>query len=72
MISKLHFNTNTVGYVLTAVGIFGVLISLAGETSDYVDPVTFTFATVSIFVAIVGIALAFKMPGQDKNAKRGA
>ena len=59
------------GYVLTAVGIFGVLISLAGETSDYVDPVTFTIATVSIFVAIVGIALAFKMPSEHKQAKRG-
>jgi hypothetical protein len=68
----LHINTNVVGYVLTAIGIFGVLISLAGETSDYVDPVTFTFATVSIFVAIVGIALAFKMPSEDKRAKRGA
>ena len=72
MISKLHFNTNTVGYVLTGIGIFGVLISLAGETSDYVDPITFTFATVSIFVAIVGIALAFKMPSEDKRAKTGA
>jgi len=67
----LHINTNAVGYVLTAIGIFGVLISLAGETSDYVDPVTFTIATVSIFVAIVGIALAFKMPSEDKKAKRG-
>jgi hypothetical protein len=65
----LHINTNIVGYFLTAIGIFGLLISLAGETSDYV---TFTFATASIFVAIVGIALAFKMPSEDKKAKRGA
>jgi hypothetical protein len=47
----------------------GVIISLAGETSDYVDPLTFTFATVSILVAIVGIALAFKMPSEDTKAK---
>jgi hypothetical protein len=64
----LHINTNTVGHFLTAIGIFGVLISLAGETSDYVDPVTFTFATASILAAIVGIALAFKMPSEDKKA----
>ena len=68
----MHINPNTVGYLLTAIGIFGVLMSLAGETSDYVDPVTFTFATVSIFVAIVGIALAFKMPSADKKAKSGS
>jgi cyanate permease len=68
---ELRINTTTVGYLLAAIGIFGVLMSLAGETSDYVDPLTFTFATVSIFVAIVGIALAFRMPGDDKTAKRG-
>ena len=67
----MHINPNTVGYFLTAIGMFGVLTSLAGETSDYVDPLTFTFATVSILVAIVGIALAFKMPNEDKSAKRG-
>jgi len=50
---------------LATLGIIGVIISLAGETSDYVDPLTFTFATVSILVAIVGIALAFKIPTDD-------
>jgi hypothetical protein len=59
-----------VGYVLAAIGILGVVISLAGETSDYVDPVTFSFATVSMFVAIVGIALAFKVPSEDEHLKR--
>jgi hypothetical protein len=58
------------GYVLAAIGILGVVISLAGETSDYVDPVTFSFATVSMFVAIVGIALAFKVPSEDEHLKR--
>jgi cyanate permease len=66
----LQIKITSVGYLLAAIGIFGVLMSLAGETSDYVDPVTFTFATVSILVAIVGIALAFKMPGEHKKAKR--
>ena len=57
--------THKVGYVLTAFGIVGILFSFAGEQSDFVDPVTFTLATVSIFVAIVGLALVFKLP--DKN-----
>ncbi len=60
----------TAGYILATIGMIGVIISLAGETSDYVDPVTFTFATVSIFVAIVGIAMAFKMPDEDTKAKK--
>lgn len=58
------------GYLLATIGMIGVIISLAGETSDYVDPLTFTFATVSILVAIVGIALAFKMPSEDTKAKK--
>jgi hypothetical protein len=58
----LHIKIQTVGYVLTALGLVGVIFSLAGEQSDYVDPVTFAFATVSIALAIIGIALAFKMP----------
>jgi hypothetical protein len=66
----LHINTPTVGIVLAATGILGVLISLAGETADYVDPVTFAFATVSILVAIVGIALAFKVPSEEEHMKR--
>jgi putative exporter of polyketide antibiotics len=48
----------------------GVIISLGGETSDYVDPVTFTFATVSILIAIIGIALIFKMPNEEADTKK--
>jgi len=47
----------------------GVLISLAGEPSDFVDPITFTLATVSISAAIVGIGLVFKMPSEDEHLK---
>ena len=56
-------------YILTAAGILGIIISLATEQSDYVDPVAFGFATVSILIAIVGIALAFRIP-TDKEASR--
>ena len=66
----MRFTTHTVGYVLTAVGMIGVIISLGGETSDYVDPVTFTFATVSILIAIIGIALIFKMPNEEADTKK--
>jgi hypothetical protein len=58
------------GYVLATLGMIGVIISLAGETSDYVDPLTFAFATASILVAIVGIALAFKTPSKDAGTKQ--
>jgi hypothetical protein len=57
-----------VGYVLTALGIGGILFSFAGEQSDYVDPVAFTLATLSILVAIVGLALAFKLPNKNDHA----
>jgi hypothetical protein len=57
----------TLAYVLTAAGILGIIISLVTEQSDYVDPVAFGFATLSILIAIVGIALAFRMP-KDKEA----
>jgi len=57
--------SHQLGYVLTALGFVGILFSLSGETSDYVDPLTFTIAAASIFVAVVGLALAFRV--SDKN-----
>ena len=61
-------NVSTLAYVLTAVGILGIIISLVTEQSDY-DPVAFGIATVSILVAVVGISLAFRVP-DDKEQKR--
>jgi len=60
-LSQVH----TVGYVLTALGIGGILFSFAGEQSEYVDPITFALATVSMFIAIVGLALVFKLPNKE-------
>lgn len=57
--------TSTVAYVLTALGILGIMISLVTEQSDY-DPVAFGIATVSILVAIVGISLAFRIPHDEE------
>jgi hypothetical protein len=48
----------------------GILFSFAGEQSEYVDPVTFTIATISIFVAIVGLALIFKLPAKKDPANQ--
>ena len=52
---------------MTAVGIAGIIIALMTEQSDY-DPVAFGIATVAILLAIVGIALVFKLPPNEKAA----
>lgn len=61
--------TSTLAYVLTALGILGIIISLNTEQSDY-DPVAFGIATVSILVAIIGISPAFRIP-HDEQAGEG-
>jgi hypothetical protein len=57
--------TNLLAYVLTGLGIVGIIISLVTEQSDY-DPVAFGIATVSILVAIIGISLAFRLPHEEQ------
>ena len=54
--------------MLTAVGILGVIISLATMQSDY-DTIAFGIATISILIAIVGISLALKAPSDNKTGK---
>jgi hypothetical protein len=61
--------TSTVAYLLTALGILGIMISLITEQSDY-DPVAFGIATVSILVAIIGISLAFRVPHDEQAGQR--
>jgi hypothetical protein len=63
-------NVSTLAYVLTAVGILGIIISLVTEQSDY-DPVAFGIATVSILIAIAGLALAFRVPAGIDQPKEG-
>ncbi|MGD0688464.1 MAG: hypothetical protein ABSA50_01720 [Candidatus Bathyarchaeia archaeon] len=62
---------SALAYVLTAVGILGIVISLVIEQSDY-DPVAFGIATISILIAIAGLALAFKVPAGIDQPKEGA
>jgi len=54
---------------MTSLGLLGVIITLAGEQSDYVDPITFGIATVSILIAIIGISIIFKSPREEKPTK---
>ena len=58
-------------YVLTAVGILGIIISLVTEQSDY-DTVAFGIATISILIAIAGLALVFKVPAGTDQPKEGS
>jgi hypothetical protein len=53
-------------YLLTALGIAGIIVSFVTAQSDY-DPVAFGIATVSILVAIIGISLAFRLPHEDER-----
>ena len=64
-------NVSTLAYVLTAIGILGIIISLVTEQSDY-DPVALGIATVSILIAIAGLALAFRVPAGTDQPKEGA
>jgi ABC-type arginine/histidine transport system permease subunit len=66
---KLRQKTTTLGYVLTIVGIFGVIVSLVTEQSDY-DPVAFVIAAVSILVAVIGISLIFKIQTDEQPNER--
>ena len=55
--------------MLTIVGIFGVIVSLVTEQSDY-DPVAFVIAAVSILVAVIGISLIFKIQTDEQPNER--
>jgi hypothetical protein len=70
-LSQKKNGVSILAYVLTGVGILGVIISLVIEQSDY-DPVAFGIATVSILIAIIGLALAFKVPPGTVQPKEGA
>jgi hypothetical protein len=59
-----------VAYLLTALGLGGIVVSLVTEQSDY-DPVAFGIATASILVAIIGLSLAFRVPREDGQTRTG-
>jgi hypothetical protein len=61
---------SVLAYVLTAVGILGIIISLVIEQSDY-DTVAFGIATISMLIAIAGLALAFKLPAGTDQPREG-
>jgi integral membrane sensor domain MASE1 len=55
-------------YLLTALGMLGIIIALVTEQSDY-DPTAFGIATVSILVAVIGISLALRAPKGEEQPK---
>jgi hypothetical protein len=55
------------GYLLSGLGILGVVISLVIQQSDY-DPLSLAIGAVSIIVAIVGISLVLK-PNRKEASK---
>jgi uncharacterized membrane protein YbaN (DUF454 family) len=55
------------GYLLSGLGILGVVISLVIQQSDY-DPISLAIGAVSIIVAIVGISLVLK-PNRKEASK---
>jgi len=52
---------NTIGTIATAAGIIGIFVSFLIERSEF-DPTAFALSMVSIFIAIVGIALILQQP----------
>jgi len=55
-------NTQTgIGSIITVVGVLGIFISFIIQKSE-LDPTAFALSIVSIFIAIVGIALILQPP----------
>jgi len=52
---------NAIGTIATAAGIIGIFVSFLIEKSEF-DPTAFALSMVSIFIAIVGIALILQQP----------
>jgi hypothetical protein len=69
-LSQKKNGASRLAYVLTGAGLLGIVISLVTEQSDY-DPVAFAIATVSILIAVIGLALFFRVPPGTVQPKQG-
>jgi hypothetical membrane protein len=58
------------GYTLIGVGILGIIVSFIMQPSDF-DPTGSAISLVSVFLAIVGIALVFEAAPANEKAARG-
>ena len=50
-----------VGFIIAVTGVLGIFISFVIQKSEF-DPIAFALSMVSIFIAIVGIALILQPP----------
>ena len=55
-----------VGYVATVAGVLGIVISFLIEKTEF-DPTAFALSMVSIFIAVVGIALVLQEPSKTQQ-----
>jgi len=60
---------NTIGSIATVGGIIGIFVSFLIEKSEF-DPTSFALSMVSIFIAIVGIALVLQQPAKTRSAHK--
>jgi hypothetical protein len=59
----------TIGSAVTVVGVLGIFVSFIIEKSEF-DPTAFALSMVSIFIAVVGIALIFQPPAKQETLER--
>ena len=58
-----------VGFIIAVTGVLGIFISFVIQKSEF-DPIAFALSMVSIFIAIVGIALILQPPVNQNIPKK--
>jgi hypothetical protein len=54
---------------MTVAGVLGIFVSFVIEKSEF-DPTAFALSMVSIFIAVIGIALILQPPAKQVTHKR--
>ena len=60
---------NTIGSVATVGGMIGIFVSFVIGKSE-LDPTAFALSMISIFIAIVGIALILQQPSKARQTHK--
>jgi len=58
-----------IGSIATVAGVMGIFISFLIEKSEF-DPTAFALSMVSIFIAIVGIAVVLQQPSKHQKSQK--
>lgn len=61
----------TIGSAVTVAGVLGIFISFAIEKSEF-DPIAFALSLVSIFIAVIGIAIILQSPARQEIHERSS